>query len=248
MSLGDYIGVLLLGLLGGGHCVGMCGVFSVAISAGAPRPLVVVWRQLAYQAGKATAYVLLGVLLLAAGTLAGARDTLSHAQSILGWLAGAVMIAAGLAYALEVRGPAPLARWWRGSAACAALAVLWRSPSLAKSLLAGWVNGFLPCGLSWTALLYLASFGSPTGLVAGAYLFGLATMPGLLAAALLGQRIHAGARRWLVRASGVALVIFGVLTLVRGEPRVHAWFHEHLMPDAGVAGAPHEHHEHHGHQ
>jgi sulfite exporter TauE/SafE len=87
--------------------------------------------------------------------------------------------------------------------------------------------------------------------VAGAYLFGFATMPGLLAVALLGQRIHAGARRWLVRASGVALVIFGVLTLVRGEPRVHAWFHEHLMPGGDGAGAPHGHHghhEHHGHQ
>ncbi len=241
MNPGDYIGVLLLGLLGSGHCIGMCGVFSVAISAAAPSPLVVVWRQAAYQAGKATAYVFLGALLLAAGTLAGARDTLAHAQTILGWIAGAVMIAAGLSYALEVRWPAPLVRWWRGGAACAAL---WRSPSLAKSLLAGWVNGFLPCGLSFTALLYLASFGSPAGLVAGAYLFGFATMPGLLAVALLGQRIHAGARRWLVRASGVALVIFGVLTLVRGEPRVHAWIHGHLMPSGG---APHEaHHDHHG--
>jgi len=28
----------------------------------------------------------------------------------------------------------------------------------------------------------------------------------------------------------VLLVVLGLLTLVRGEDSVHAWFHEHLMP------------------
>ena len=87
----------------------------------------------------------------------------------------------------------------------------------------------------------LVSFGSASGVVIGSYVFGLGTLPSLLAAAWLGKQLSQSSRRWLVRLSGVALVIFGVLTLVRGQPVVHDWMHRHLMP-AG-AHADHEHME-----
>jgi sulfite exporter TauE/SafE len=102
-----------------------------------------------------------------------------------------------------------------------------------KSVLIGWINGFLPCGLSMMALLALANTGSTVGVVTGAYVFGFATMPGLLALGLFGQRLGANPRRWLVRVGGVALIFFGVLTLMRGQPAVHAWMHEHLMWGGG---------------
>lgn len=231
MTFADYLSVLLIALAGSGHCLGMCGVFSIAVAAKARSPGAVIVRHAAYQFGKATAYVFIGaVLLLAVSLIGGAQGhdagslsaprNLTHAQAILGYVAGSVMILAGLAYALEVRLPVVLARWWQGSAACGAVQTLWQSPSLFKSVLIGWLNGFLPCGLSLTALLYLASFGSVTGLIAGAYLFGLGTLPALLIAALAGQRIGLKARRWMVRVSGVLLVIFGVLTLMRGNPQL----------------------------
>ncbi len=248
MFFSDYVGVLVLGLLGSGHCVGMCGAFAIAASAGSRGAGGVVLRQVSYQVGKATSYVFLGVLLLLAGQWIEARTSIENFQTVLGAIAGAVMIVAGLAYALEWRLPPVVARWWQGSAVCGALGGLWRAQSLFKSLLIGWVNGFLPCGLSLMALLYLVSFNSAKGVVLGAYVFGLATLPGLLAVALVGQKISVAKRRWLVRASGVALVIFGVLTLVRGQPAVHHWMHEHLMwGDGGAAGAGHAHHGHEGH-
>jgi sulfite exporter TauE/SafE len=135
-----------------------------------------------------------------------------------------------VAYASEWRAPPRLAAWLEGSRVCGALAAVWRSPSLFKCVLIGWVNGFLPCGLSLTALLYLASFGSVTALAVGVYFFGLATMPGLLAVSLLGREWSVSRRRGLVRASGVALVLFGLTTIVRGAPAVHHWFHHHLVP------------------
>jgi uncharacterized protein len=245
MFFSDYVGVLVLGLLGTGHCVGMCAAFAIAASAGQGGVGRVVARQVSYQIGKATSYLFLGVLLLLAGQWIEARTSLDNFQTVLGFVAGAVMILAGAMYVLEWRLPAGAARWWQGSAVCGAVGGLWRSPSLFKSLLIGWVNGFLPCGLSLMALLYLVSFNSASGVVIGAYVFGLATMPGLLAVALVGQKISLARRRWLVRASGVALVIFGVLTLVRGQPAVHHWMHEHLMwGSAGAASGGHEHHAH----
>ena len=230
MSWSDYAGVLLLGLLGTGHCVGMCGGFALAVGAGAPGAGRVVARPLAYQFGKSTSYLLIGVLQLLAGTLAGGAGGVARAQTIASVAAAGLMVALGLAYVLEWRAPPRLAAWLAGSRVCGALGAVWRSPSLLKSVLIGWVNGFLPCGLSLAVLLYLSSFGSAGALALGVYVFGLGTLPGLLAVSLLGRGWSASRRRGLVRASGVVLILFGVLTAVRGTPAVHHWFHRHLMP------------------
>lgn len=234
MNWSDYASVFLLGLSGTGHCLGMCGAFSLAVSAGATRPAIVLARQVSYQLGKATSYAFIGVVLLLVSGAIDARWPLLRFQTALGWLVGAVMIVMGFVYAVEWRLPTGATRWWQGTAVCGAMAGLWRSPSLFKSLLIGWVNGFLPCGLSLMALLALASRASVVGVVAGAYVFGFATLPGLLAVGLLGQRIGVVHRRWLVRVGGIALMLFGVLTLVRGVPAVHEWMHGHLMLGGGM--------------
>jgi len=235
MIWSDYVGIFLLGLTGTGHCLGMCGAFALAVSAGSARHTDVVWRQVCYQLGKATSYLFIGVVLLLASRMVDAQWPLLRFQNVLGWIVGAVMTAMGAAYAFEIRLPVRVQTWWKGSAVCGLLTGLQGSPSLAKSVLIGWINGFLPCGLSMMALLALANTGSVVGVVTGAYVFGFATMPGLLVLSLLGQRIGVGHRRWLVRVGGVALMIFGLLTLVRGVPAVHAWMHAHLMFGGGAA-------------
>lgn len=245
MSVAELFGVMVIGLLGSGHCIGMCAPFSLAVSAGAKRPSVLIIRQVVYQLGKATAYVFLGVLILLASEWGGrVLGSMERMQNGLAWLAGGVMILTGAIYALEWRGPT---RWLEGKGGsgarlCGMAGELWRSPSLTRALLIGWVNGFLPCGLSLMALVYLASFGSVLGMTVGAYLFGLSTMPALLAAALLGRRLSVSSRRWGMRIGGVLLIGFGVLTLVRGDATVHHWFHEHLIIDGGPVG------DHEGHQ
>ncbi|HUL52757.1 MAG TPA: sulfite exporter TauE/SafE family protein [Opitutaceae bacterium] len=229
MSWHDYAGVFLLGLLGTGHCVGMCGGFALAVGAGAPGPGRVLARQVAYQFGKATSYLLIGVVLLLAGSMAASVLRLAAVQNAAGAAAGVLMIALGAAYLSEWRPPGWLAGWVEGSRVCGALAAIWRSPSLYRSTLIGWVNGFLPCGLSFAVLLHLASFGSVGAVAGGAYVFGLATLPGLLAVSLVGRGWSVSRRRGLVRASGVVLILFGALTIVRGVPAVHRWFHQHLL-------------------
>ncbi len=243
MSWADYAGVFVIGLLGTGHCVGMCGGFALAVGAGAQRPMQVIWRQLAYQFGKATSYLLIGLVLLVAGSLTAGIVSGAVVQNTLGVVAGLLMIALGVAYASEWRGPGRLARWLEGLPACGALAAVWPGASLARSLLLGCLNGLLPCGLSLAVLVHLASRGSVAAVVGGAYVFGFATLPGLLGFSWLGRGWGATRRRWLVRAGGVALILFGLLTLVRGRPEVHHWFHRHLVIEATAtppAPAAHE--------
>lgn len=244
MSWGDYAGVFLLGLLGTGHCVGMCGGFALAVGAGAAGPARVMARQVAYQFGKATSYLLIGVVLLLAGSMIAGAAHLAGAQNAAGAAAGILLIALGAAYASEWRAPRWLAGWVEGSRMCGLLTAVWHSPSLYRSVLIGWVNGFLPCGLSLAVLFHLASFGSVTAVATGVYVFGLATLPGLLAVSLLGRGWSVSRRRWLVRASGVVLILFGALTMVRGAPAVHRWFQHHLMIERPAA-MPLDHAAHH---
>lgn len=229
MTAGDYLALLLMGLLGTGHCIGMCGPFALAAAAGGGGPAGVVSRALAYQLGKTLTYVFLAVLFSLVGGWLGGEGALPWLQNAMSVTVGLGMIALGLAYALELRLFAGASRWVDGSRWCGAVAAVLRAPTWWRSVLIGWLNGFLPCGLSLMALVYAAGFGSVAGAAAGAALFGAATIPGLLLVALFGMKLLQTHRRWLLRLAGATLVVMGVLTIVRGVPAVHAWFHVHTV-------------------
>lgn len=244
MTWADYGVVAMMGLFGGAHCVGMCAPFALAVSAGGAggfSPLLA--RHLAYQLGKATAYVFLGVLLSLATGWVDLTPSIGRAQDWLAAVAGVTMLGIGLGYALGWR-------WFAFGAtgaglpgrACAALRVLWSEPSLWRCVLTGWINGFLPCGLSFAALLFLASRDSLPGLVSGAYVFGLATLPALLVFGWLGGRVSARVRGRGLRIAGLVLAGFGVVTIFRGAEGVHHWFHAHTLP-ADATGGAHSGHE-----
>jgi len=239
VNFADYGAVLLMGLLGGAHCAGMCAPFALAVSVGAKgKAGVLLARHVAYQLGKATAYVFLGVLLFLATGWVDIQSSLGRMQEWLAWVAGGVMIVIGLGHALGWRWAAALASEgsWTGRA-CGALRALWSAPSLWRAVLTGWVNGFLPCGLSFAALLYLVSRDTLEGVVIGAYVFGFGTLPALFLTGWLGDKLSARARGAWLRVAGVLLAAFGVLTVFRGSDAVHHWFHEHTVPAAADGGA-----------
>lgn len=230
MTVADYTALLLMGLLGTGHCLGMCGAFALAASAGTTRAGGILLRQVLYQTGKALTYVFLAVVFAFASSLLTGTNWFTGAQNVFGAVVGLFMIALGVAYAFEVRLAPALTRRWEGSRVCGLVTGVLQAPTAWRSLFVGWLNGFLPCGLSLAAIGYAASFGSVLDAAAGAAVFGLSTLPGLAALALVGPKLVAGgARRWLVRAAGVSLLVLGALTVVRGVPAVHAWFHEHTV-------------------
>jgi len=237
MNWGDYATVGLMGLLGGAHCAGMCAPFALAVSIGTHhRARALFLRHTAYQAGKATAYMSLCLGLRLATGWANLIPSLERLQDWLALAAGVVMIATGLGYLVPWR-PAPVVNWLSQTASgawtkrsCGALSALWNAPSLWSALLTGWINGFMPCGLSLAALLFLASRDSVVTAVAGSYVFGLGTMPALLVTGWLGGRVSSQARgRWL-RIAGALLVLAGLFTLFRGSAVVNEWIPCHPAP------------------
>ena len=208
------ISALILGLLGGGHCLGMCGGLMGALTLAIPpeqrgRRLQLL---LAYNLGRILSYASAGLLF----GLAGWAVASSPAAMLLRIVAGLLLISMGLY----------LGGWWSGLTRIEALGRgLWRHiqpaarrllpvTSLPRALLLGALWGWLPCGLVYSTLLWAASQGSPwqSGLLMLA--FGLGTWPALLLSGLAAERLGHFLRRRGVRLAGGLLVIaFGLWTL-----------------------------------
>lgn len=211
----DLTAMLLLGLLGTGHCVGMCGPLVIAFPGRAGR----FSAHLAYHAGRLATYALLGGLVgflggvFRSGAAAVGGDPLvwvARTQVALSVAAALFLLVFGLARlglirepeCLSVANPARVpgaARLLREGMAGGGDALLFR---------VGLLLGLLPCGLSYAALARSLAVGGPVeGLIAMA-VFGAGTLPGLL---LLGGGAGRLFRRWRRQSDLVAgMIMFGM--------------------------------------
>jgi sulfite exporter TauE/SafE len=219
------LSALMLGLLGGGHCIGMCGGLMGALTLAIPAEQ----RQrrlrllLAYNFGRVASYCLAGLLL---GT-AGWAVTGGAAATVLRSIAALLLIVMGLY----------LAGWWSGLTHVEGLGrLLWRRiepvarrllpvGTPARALLLGALWGWLPCGLVYSTLLWAASQGNALHSALLMLAFGLGTLPVLLATGLAAEKLTALLRRRGVRiAGGLLVILFGLWTL----PGPHqAWLMGH---------------------
>ena len=176
---------LILGLLGGGHCLGMCGGLMGALTLAIPKEQ----RSrrfrllLAYNLGRILSYALAGLLL-----------------GLAGWWSGLTRIEA-LGRGL-----------WRHIQPVANR--LLPVSSLPRALLLGALWGWLPCGLVYSTLLWAASQGNAVDSALLMLAFGLGTWPVLLATGLAAERTSALLRKRGVRvAGGLLVILFGLWTL-----------------------------------
>ncbi|BET67447.1 sulfite exporter TauE/SafE family protein [Opitutales bacterium ASA1] len=226
----DLGAVVVMGLAGSGHCVGMCGGFALAIGRGAKGHGALVVRHLAYTTGKALTYVFLAVLVAAGLGIVGRAEWFKSGQLVLSIAAGMFMVVYGSGQLLEWR----IGSWWQRVVeplpGCRGLAAVARTPGPLAAFATGWLNGFLPCGLLLAVLMHLASLGSVSAAALGAAAFGLATFPGLFLFGLLAQGWSVRWRRVLVRVAGVLLIAFGAITIVRAFPEGRHWLHHEVLP------------------
>jgi len=205
---------LVLGLLGGGHCLGMCGGLMGALTLAIPREQRArrVRLLMAYNLGRIISYAIAGFF----SGLVGWAVANSPGATTLRVVAALLLIAMGLY----------LAGWWSGLTRVERLGRgLWRYlqpfttrllpiSSIPRALLLGALWGWLPCGLVYSTLLWAASQGNAIDSALLMLAFGLGTWPVLLATGLAAERTTALLRRRSVRTTGGVLVIlFGLWTL-----------------------------------
>jgi len=214
----ELLGFLVLGLVGGfGHCLGMCAPFVLWVSDrfGAPdapavRRLV---PQLLYGLGRMTTYAALGA---AAGLLGGVVQLaggLVGVQSAAALVAGGLLVlyaAVGLADVVPALRPRP-----SGGGLFARVAGRLRGRQPRHPYLAGLFLGLLPCGLVYGALIAAAGTGGVGRAAVALALFGLGTLPALLALALVSDLLRK--YRAVLNALGLVFVLgMGLWFLVGG--------------------------------
>jgi sulfite exporter TauE/SafE len=212
-----YLTAFLVGILGGVHCLGMCGgvVGSLTFHL-SPKVQTHFWRmfpyQLGYNLGRITSYMVLGAVFGALGASLTSLATFLPAQQVLQWVAGLFMIALGLY----------LGGWWYGVVVIEKVgARVWKAlqpltkrfnrvEHLHQAYLYGLLWGWLPCGLVYSMLIMALSAGSAMegALVMGA--FGLGTLPNLLLMGAFAFYLTKWARNlWVRRIAGLTVIGLG---------------------------------------
>ncbi len=206
-----FLATFSVGLLGSGHCLGMCGGIASALgfAIGPDQQLKRIAILFSYNLGRVSSYALLGA---AAGLLG---DQIGGA-SILRIIAGILLIMMGFY----------LANWWRGLSYLEKFGgYLWKyiqpitKPLLpvknpAQAILLGLVWGLLPCGMVYSALAYSVAQGSPLGGAVAMFGFGMGTLPAILASGWAAQGFKTLFQNTVVRSLfAVSIIAFGVWTL-----------------------------------
>ncbi len=206
----------LAGLLGAGHCFGMCGGIASGLGVTSARSGAVS-AALVFNASRIISYALLGGLSAAVLGLTGEALSLPEWSRWLRWITAILIALVGLQFLFGLRFLAVLERggaqiWRRLSPWVQKLATV-RGFTGRAALGLAW--GFLPCGLVYTILLTAASTG---GFIEGAIVmlaFGVGTLPALLGMTLwapaLANLLQDGLFR---RAMGAALILLAVWSVV----------------------------------
>ncbi|NOR52064.1 MAG: sulfite exporter TauE/SafE family protein [Gammaproteobacteria bacterium] len=218
----SYFAAFLVGLLGGVHCIGMCGGIVATLGMGLPEERRMQWGSqlpylISYNTGRLISYIIAGLLVGGAGAWITDMLLLQQAKMILQMVAGLFMVALGLY----------LGGWWFGLTRVEKLGgLLWRyiEPfarrllpirSTPQALVMGLVWGWLPCGLVYSVLIWAISAGSA---IEGGLLllsFGLGTLPNLFAMGLVAGKISGWIRRpFVTRIAGLIVIAIGLVYII----------------------------------
>ena len=202
-------------------CGGIVGALTLGVSSSNKEqdkkasPLII---SLGYNLGRISGYIVAGAIVGFLGSSLVDLTGIQTAKQVLAVIASLFMIALGLY----------LAGLWNGIAKIESIgAVLWKRiqpltqrfipvKSFQQAVPLGFLWGWLPCGLVYTALIWTLSAG---GAIEGALImlaFGLGTLPNLLAMGVIATQLSKWVRNPTVRLiAGMLVVFMGVVTLIR---------------------------------
>jgi sulfite exporter TauE/SafE len=202
----------LAGLLGSGHCFGMCGGIAAGLGAMSKGRAFV--PALQFNLARLFSYAVLG--LVAASVLSGVSGLMPIARW-LRLLTAVMILLIGLKFLFNFRGIEFIERGGAG---------LWKKilPFAMKAgnrqdgigrLLLGICWGFIPCGLVYTVLMTAASTANALGGAVTMFAFGLGTLPAMLGLTAAAPTLSSFLEdRTVRRVIGFALVVLAVWTVV----------------------------------
>ncbi|MEJ2611329.1 MAG: sulfite exporter TauE/SafE family protein [Candidatus Thiodiazotropha sp.] len=211
----DYTMAFLAGLMGSGHCIGMCGglvsAFFMKIGDGNKGVLPYV----AYHCGRIGVYVLVGLAAGLVGLALTSTGFIGKAQGILQIIAGGFVILLGL----DILGIGP----FRMSFSFLPIKTLsakffeaTKKGPVSGALIAGIVNGFMPCALTLAVAVKATTSGGPIEGGGLMFAFGLGTLPSMLFVSALFGKLGAKFRGQLLKVAALFVIGLGISTLFQG--------------------------------
>jgi len=208
----SLLAALAIGIAGGGHCIGMCGGISAALSLGVPKGRKAIAYSLAFNLGRIASYAAIGALI---GLGAQVLQLNQYLNASL-WLAGFMLVLMGLS----------IGQWWQGVKRVEHLGKFiwrWLQPltkplmpikSVPKALALGGLWGWLPCCLVYSCLIWASSANDWQSSSLLMLAFGIGTLPANLATGLLAQQLKALLQKPMSqRLLGASLIGLGFYTL-----------------------------------
>ena len=222
----------MIGLVGSLHCIGMCGPIALAIPYQANTKVQTLGNILLYNSGRIITYGLIGIL----PAIFGLALSLSGMQKNMSIVLGAMLIiAAAFSIPLDQRthaipGINKIYLW-----AATKMKSFISQKNKAAFFITGLLNGFLPCGMVYMAVMGAITQTSMANAFFYMILFGMGTVPLMLMIGVSGQFINLTWRRKLQSVIPVFMIGIGILMIMRGitidlPPRLEPLIEMGLMP------------------
>lgn len=203
------ITALVMGFLGSLHCIGMCSPLAMAVSnlnGAAFR------NRILYNSGRIFSYGILGMAAAAIGT----AFQVTGLQNILSITLGCLLIIAGLAGVSNIRVPVLTAALQKFTTYLKkAFGVFLQKKTNTAVFSLGFLNGLLPCGLTYLALTYCITLPAIGDGFMFMLAFGAATLPVMLGLTGILQLLVKRFQLNMQRITTVTLIALGVLLISR---------------------------------
>ncbi|GLQ30082.1 sulfite exporter TauE/SafE family protein [Litoribrevibacter albus] len=214
----SFTAALLIGLLGGAHCIGMCGGITATFGLNSQGNISQRFsKNLAFNLGRITSYTGAGFLIgLASSLLANLSPTVGM---ILRLIAGVFIVLMGLYIADWSRAITKIEKpgQWIWKRIQPLTKPFLPADTVYKSLSLGLLWGWLPCGLVYSTLVLASANASPTSSALVMFAFGLGTLPTMLATGLLASQLSNIIRNKNIRNLAAIMMILMGLWIIWGN-------------------------------
>ncbi|MFN5416141.1 MAG: sulfite exporter TauE/SafE family protein [Flavobacteriia bacterium] len=207
-----FIAALILGLTANFHCIGMCGPLALAIPVNRSSNWTILFGVLQYNFGRIITYSALGAVV-------GIIGITINTFGVLQWisiLSGIFMIIYAWRKWLGSKLETKLPMFGLNKVVSSGLGKVLASKSPFKILFLGSLNGLLPCGMVYLALMNAILAGNSLSSAGAMALFGLGTLPAMVFVGFAANRISSNFRYKISKAIPYMLTVVGVLVVLRG--------------------------------